>query len=386
MNFKCSIHQDEILCLTVSHNNEQIVTGSRDRLIVVLRLETGEIEHSVENHNDAVTAVALTQDDAILVSASRDQTIKRWTFRGMQLLDIIDTVGSPIRHMIISTDDIFIIAACDDMTVQVKSLVTGSDIHHLEGHSSEVTSLSMSHDSICCYVGCKNALIYVYNLRSRVLLRTLTHHDSMVNDLYVSIDDCFLSSASEQAIHILNVKQQFNGFPIDDPSIANNYISALSISREGDVAIAGCADGIVRLYNLIDGEFTEQIIDHNAPVTQVALSHSYLFSLSGSKDSTIKVYDNEMGEIITEFTVKRERESEKKTITLFVCLFIQEHSAPISHLRILEDNRKILSSDEQNYIKTWWANTGELIDSVRRKTSAVVVFFLKIVICAHFVF
>jgi WD40 repeat protein len=54
--------------MTVSHNNEQIVTGSRDRLIIVLRLETGEIEHSIEQHNDAVIAVALTQDDAILVS------------------------------------------------------------------------------------------------------------------------------------------------------------------------------------------------------------------------------------------------------------------------------------------------------------------------------
>lgn len=69
-----SIHQDEILCMTVSHNNEQIVTGSRDRLIVVLRLETGEIEHSIEQHNDAVIAVALTHDDAILVSGLLIQT------------------------------------------------------------------------------------------------------------------------------------------------------------------------------------------------------------------------------------------------------------------------------------------------------------------------
>jgi WD40 repeat protein len=103
---------------------------------------------------------------------------------------------------------------------------------------------------------------------------------------------------------VLNVKQQFNGFPNDDPS-SSNPITALSISREGDVAIAGCASGIVRLFNLIDGEFTEQITDHPAPVTQVALSHSYLFSLSGSKDTTVKVYDNEMGEIVAEFTVNQ---------------------------------------------------------------------------------
>lgn len=66
--FSFSVHQDEILCGIVSHNNEQIVTGSRDRLIIVLRLETGEVEHSIEQHTDAVVAVALTQDDALLVS------------------------------------------------------------------------------------------------------------------------------------------------------------------------------------------------------------------------------------------------------------------------------------------------------------------------------
>ena len=102
---------------------------------------------------------------------------------------------------------------------------------------------------------------------------------------------------------MLNVKQQFNGFPNDDLPSSANPTTALSISREGDVAIAGSTDGIVRLFNLIDGELTEQIVDHRAPVTQVALSHSYLFSLSGSKDTTVKVYDNEMGEIITEFIV-----------------------------------------------------------------------------------
>jgi WD40 repeat protein len=214
-----SVHQDEILSLAVSHNNEYIVTGSRDRFIIVLRFETGEIEHSIEQHTDAVTAVALTQDDALLISglschlcslvnfterkiivcylASRDQTIKRWTFHGMHLLDIIDTIGSPITNMIISTDDTFIIVSCDNTTVQVKSLVTGSDIHNLDGHATEVTSLAVSHDSMCCYVGCSNAHIYVYNLRSRLLLRTLTHHDSTVNDLFISADDHFLFSAAQ---------------------------------------------------------------------------------------------------------------------------------------------------------------------------------------------
>jgi WD40 repeat protein len=234
--------------------------------------------------------------------------------------------------MIISSDDTFIIIGCDDTSVQVKSLVTGSDIHHLDGHHSEVTSLAMSHDSICCYVGCQNAYVYVYNLRSRRLLRTLTHHDSAVNDLYVSVDDCFLFSAAENAIHVLNIKQQFNGFHTDDLLSSSNSITSLSISREGDVAIAGCADGTVRLFNLIDGELTEQIVNHRAPVTQVALSHSYLFSLSGSKDSAVKVYDNEMGEIVAEFTVNKQFNIRKK-ITFFLLSGTLSSYISSTHLR-----------------------------------------------------
>ena len=103
---------------------------------------------------------------------------------------------------------------------------------------------------------------------------------------------------------MLNVKQQSNGFQNEDPLTITDCITALSISREGDAAIVGCAAGSVRLFNLSDGEFTERTTDHKGPVTQVALAHSYLFSLSGSKDTTVKVYDNELGEIVAEFTVR----------------------------------------------------------------------------------
>ncbi len=67
-----------------------------------------------------------------------------------------------------------------------------------------------------------------------------------------------------------------------------------------------------------------------------------MFSVAGFNDGIIQVYDNEIGEIISEF---------------------REHTAPIRHLRILEDNHKILSADEENHIKVWWSNTGVLVDS-----------------------
>jgi WD40 repeat protein len=109
------------------------------------------------------------------------------------------------------------------------------------------------------------------------------------------------------------------------------------------VAITGDESGGVKLWNLVVGETTETIMEHHKASTCVTLSHSYLFSVSAFNDGIIQVYDNEIGEIISEF---------------------REHTAPIRHLHILEDNHKILSADEENHIKVWWANTGELIDSI----------------------
>lgn len=66
--FFFSVQQDEILCMIVSHNNEYIVAGCQNRLIIVIRIETGEIEHSIEQHSDAVVGLALNQDDGLLIS------------------------------------------------------------------------------------------------------------------------------------------------------------------------------------------------------------------------------------------------------------------------------------------------------------------------------
>jgi hypothetical protein len=59
-------------------------------------------------------------------------------------------------------------------------------------------------------------------------------------------------------------------------------------------------------------------------VTQVALSHSYLFSLSGSRDTTVKVYDNEMGEIVAEFTVKK----------MMIDFVFQRRHFPFRHIQL----------------------------------------------------
>jgi hypothetical protein len=56
------------LCTALSNSDEFIVTGTKNKLINIIKIETGDIICSIEEHQQAVTALALSSDDNILVS------------------------------------------------------------------------------------------------------------------------------------------------------------------------------------------------------------------------------------------------------------------------------------------------------------------------------
>lgn len=66
--FLFSIHKAAILCSVLTHSDEFLITGTYDRLVNVIRIENGDLVHSLEKHFDAVTALAISLDDSILVS------------------------------------------------------------------------------------------------------------------------------------------------------------------------------------------------------------------------------------------------------------------------------------------------------------------------------
>lgn len=62
------MHKAAILCSVLAHNSQHLITGTDDRLVNVVDIESGELIHSEEKHFDAVTHLALSTDDVILVS------------------------------------------------------------------------------------------------------------------------------------------------------------------------------------------------------------------------------------------------------------------------------------------------------------------------------
>lgn len=78
-------------------------------------------------------------------------------------------------------------------------------------------------------------------------------------------------------------------------------------------------------------------------VCQVALFNSHLFSLIAFTDHTVSVYDNEIGDVVAVF---------------------DEHQHPVKYIHILEDTRKVFTSDGRNSCKIWVAHSGQLLETI----------------------
>ncbi|AKG20878.1 WD40 repeat domain-containing protein [Calothrix sp. 336/3] len=71
-------HIDGVCAIALSPNGQTIASGSADKTIKLWHLQSGELLGTFTGHTDAVTALAFTTSGEMLVSGSLDKTIKIW--------------------------------------------------------------------------------------------------------------------------------------------------------------------------------------------------------------------------------------------------------------------------------------------------------------------
>jgi WD40 repeat protein len=95
---------DEIFALAVSADGKKLASGGCDRLVRVWDLPTGKLEHAIENHADWVLGVAFTPDGKGLATASRDKTAKVWDLAAKESLLTFPDHQEHVYGVVITAD------------------------------------------------------------------------------------------------------------------------------------------------------------------------------------------------------------------------------------------------------------------------------------------
>lgn len=140
---------------------------------------------------------------------------------------------------------------------------------------------------------------------------TLQGHGGWVTQIATTplFPDVLLSASRDKSLIVwrLTREETSYGYPQKRLHGHNHFVSDVVMSSDGQFALSGSWDSTLRLWDLSEGVTTRRFVGHTKDVLSVAFSADNRQIVSGSRDKTIKLW-NTLG--VCKYTIQEDNHSE----------------------------------------------------------------------------
>jgi WD40 repeat protein len=284
-------HSNWVNSVAISPDGETLVSGSRDKTILIWQLDTGKKLCTLTGHTSFVYSVAISPDGQTLISGSEDTTIKLWQMsKGRQLRTLGGRFSGHshwVNSVAISPDGETLISGSTDKTIKLWRLGTGRELHTLTGHSSSVRSVAITPDGQTIVTGSDDTTIKLWQMGTGKKLHTLTGHSNRVGFVAITPDaQTLVSGSDDRTIKLWDLKA---------PRLISTLIghstwpNCVAISPDGQTFVSG-EHKTIKIWQLNTGREISSFTGHSDWVNCVAFSPDGKILASGSADNTIKIW------------------------------------------------------------------------------------------------
>jgi guanine nucleotide-binding protein subunit beta-2-like 1 protein len=230
-----------------------------DKTLRLWDLESGKTVRRFVGHTKDVLSVSFSADNRQIVSGSRDRTIKLWNTLGECKYTITDdghTDWVSCVRFSPNTQNPIIVSAGWDKLVKVWNLTNLKLRTDHIGHSGYVNTVTISPDGSLCASGGKDGTTFLWDLNERKHLYSLEAGDT-IHALVFSPNRYWLCAATDTCIRIWDLESKTVVEDIkNDVTTANGKINvpactALAWSADGQLLFAGYTDNIIRVWQVI---------------------------------------------------------------------------------------------------------------------------------------
>ena len=177
---------------------------------------------------------------------------------------------------------------------------TGALIRSYKEHGKAVLGLClpMNMADNNRYASCSaDRQVFLWDVASGLTLRRFQDHSARVNSISFNKDATLIASGSYDSTVKLWDCRANSRKPIQVLSEARDSVESVEIN--GTEIIAGSVDGFVRTYDVRTGLVVHDQIGF--PVTCAQLTHDRNCLLTSTLDDTLRLFDRENGELLTEY-------------------------------------------------------------------------------------
>jgi len=420
----------EVQSVCLSADGRYALSGSEDHTLRLWEVASGKCLRTFEGHRLGVQSVCLSADGRYALSGGWEGTLKLWDVASGECLRTFEGHKDYVRSVCMSADGRYALSGSGglgfDNTLRLWDVASGECLRTFEGHTKRVLSVCLSADGRFALSGSEDQTLKLWDVASGKCLRTFKGHASFVHSVSLSADGrCALSGSHDKTLKLWQVDWDAGSFSAPlmlsrvltseivlsgqaayeramaqaqealqhgDSVTAAQYIR-LARSQPGYERAAEALQEWGRLYvrlvrkSLRSGWESATLEGHKFAVNSVCLSADGRFALSGSDDSTLKLWDVSSGKCLRTF------EGHKFSVN-FVCLSADGHYAlsgsgdktfrlwdmasgkclrtfdvgSRGSGRLSADGRYAVSVGD-DYVKLWEVGTGRCLRTFRGHTS-----------------
>lgn len=272
--------------------------GSQEIPVTVHYYPRWEIRQFTDGRDEAY-AVAFSSDGHSVVSSSREKVLKLWDVETGQKLRTFVGHSDWVTSVAFSPDDQTILSSSDDKTLRLWEVATGKRIRVLNGHNDFVNSVAFSPDGKMAVSGSKDKQLKLWNVQTGQAVKTLSGHMGWVLAVAFSPDGkSVLSGSDDKTLKLWDVKM---GEVVRSFAGHREAVFSVAFSPDGKMALSGSHDNTIRLWDVKTGQTLRMFAGHEDWVNGVAFSPNAQFLVSGGKDKTVRLWDVATGQVVRTF-------------------------------------------------------------------------------------
>ncbi|GMW00017.1 MAG: hypothetical protein AMXMBFR84_11550 [Candidatus Hydrogenedentota bacterium] len=275
----------------------QMATISRNRPIEIVNAATGEVVRNIAESAVRPLDIVYSPDGSLLLAPTMSGAVMIWDAVSGDRKRAIAVPGAVPEHAAFDAASKRIATTWDDDSVRIFDVETGASLAQLEGKKSGIGKPQFSPDG--------TTLVCVSSQAGEASAWAAYVHDSATGAMLFSIpatvaqfspDGAFIVGANRTGIQIYEAGDgEVRVKLAEHPGL----IADFCISRDSGFVATGCADGVVRVFDVHTGELLGEYKGDN-PIRFVRISPDSQYLLTATLDGKLTVWDRNTGQAINE--------------------------------------------------------------------------------------
>ena len=194
-----------------------------------------------------------------------------------------------------------------------------------------VNRVSMTPNKRFLVGGCNSGLIVIWDVALQRVFREFETTQSVISSLLTSLDSQIVISAGDSPDICFWSIEGNSVYPIKELKGHTQGVTALAKTSDEKFLVSGSKDTTLIVWNLEDSEIFDELLGHEDNVNCVAISYNNKYIVSGSSDNTLKVWSIETLCAREEATIKVHKD-EVELVVIIKTQVVSGDSSGVIHI------------------------------------------------------